>query len=64
MSELDEDSYVVVDEQIVLHKYDGDLTEEEMATAEPIETVVMNATLIMKNGEIIEVIGKEDNASN
>ncbi len=64
MDKLNEDSYVVMDEKIVLHKYDGDLTEEEMKTAEPIETVVINATLIMKNGKIIEVIGKEDNASN
>jgi hypothetical protein len=44
-------SEAVIDEHIVLHKYDGDFTEEQIANGEagePIETVVIH------NGEIVE----------
>lgn len=50
----EEQSFVVAKEQIVVHKYDGDLTEEEMKNAEPIETVVI------EDGKIVDVIRRED----
>lgn len=42
-----------VDEEIVLNKFEGDLSDEEMANADPIETVVI------KNGKIVEHIYHE-----
>jgi hypothetical protein len=39
---------VEVVERLVLHKYEGDLTEEEMETAQPLET------LVIERGEIVE----------
>ena len=51
---LSELSDLVVDEEVVLRKYAGDLTEEEMANATPIEEIVI------KNGEVISVTRRED----
>lgn len=49
-----EGAEVNVDEEIVLNKFEGDLTDEEMETAQPLETVVI------KNGEIVEhIVWKE-----
>lgn len=50
----EEQSFVITKEQIVVHKYDGDLTEEEMQNAEPIETV------ILEDGKIVDVIRREE----
>ena len=53
---IEEDAQVTVEEVIVLNKFEGNLTEEEMADADPIETVTV------KNGEIVEhIIWKEVN---
>lgn len=41
---------VEIVERLVLHKYEGDLSEEEMETAQPLETV------IIEDGEIVEHI--------
>lgn len=46
----EESGEVDLDEVIVLNKYEGDLTEEQMANADPLETVTI------KNGEIVEHI--------
>ena len=54
--ELNEGVQLDVEEVIVLNKYEGDLTEEEMADAEPLETVKL------VNGEIVEhTVWKEVN---
>lgn len=51
MSETPGDSpEVEVVERLVLHKFDGDLTEDEMETAQPLET------LVIERGEIVEHI--------
>lgn len=44
-----------VTETIVLKKFDGDLTDEEMETAEPLETI----TLV--DGKIVETTTREEN---
>lgn len=44
-----------VTETIVLKKFDGDLTDEEMESAEPLETI----TLV--DGKIVETKTKEEN---
>jgi hypothetical protein len=51
---MEEGANVTVDEIVVLNKYEGDLTEEEMADAQPIETITV------KNGEIVEHIVWEE----
>ncbi len=52
----EEGAEVNVDEVIVLNKYEGDLSDEELVNAKPLETVTV------KNGEIVEhIIWEEDN---
>lgn len=46
----EEKAPVTVAERIVLNKFEGDLTEEEMETATPLETIVI------EKGEIVEHI--------
>lgn len=48
MNELNEGVLLEVDEVVVLHKYEGDLSDEEMADAEPVETIKL------VNGEVVE----------
>lgn len=50
----DEGAEVNLDEIIVLNKYDGDLSDDELVSAKPLETVTV------KNGEIIEHIVWEE----
>lgn len=51
---IEEGATLDVDEVIVLNKFEGDLTDEEMETAQPLETVTI------KNGEIVEhIVWKE-----
>lgn len=53
---IEEGAEVEVDEVIVLNKYEGDLTDEEMVDTQPLETVTV------KNGKIVEhIIWKEVN---
>lgn len=54
--ELNEGVQLDVEETVVLNKYEGDLTEEEMADADPLETIKL------VNGEIVEhIVWKEVN---
>lgn len=46
--ELNEGVELDVEEVIVLNKYEGDLTDEEMADTQPLETIKL------VNGEIVE----------
>jgi len=50
----EEQTFVVTKEQIVLKKFEDNLTDEEMENAEPIETV------IIEDGKVVEVIRRED----
>lgn len=53
---IEEGLSLELDEVIVLNKYEGDLTDEEMETTQPLETVTL------KNGVIVDhIIWKEVN---
>ncbi len=50
----EEGAELQIDEVVVLNKYEGDLSESELANANPLETITV------KNGEIVEhIIWKE-----
>lgn len=52
---IEEGTDFEVEEVIVLNKFEGNLTDEEMETAQPLETVTV------KNGKIIEhIVWKEE----
>lgn len=54
----EETNQVAAIERMVLNKYDGNLTDEQMESGEfqPVETIILNS-----NGEVIEHYVKEDN---
>lgn len=47
--ELNEGIELSVEETVVLNKFDGDLTEEEMAVAEPLETIKLVDGVIVEH---------------